>query len=258
MTPPILDDDDIALSLGKDMKNKTILITGASQGIGLELTKQLSVHNTVLAVARDQTRLQALANSHGVIALPTDLSNRSRVKALTLNIKTHWPDLSVVFNNAAIQQPLNFLQFWESTKLDTELEVNLHSPIRLCQAMIPLLSSQPESWIVNTTSVLAVCPKQSTPVYNASKAALRLFTQALRYQLRHTSIRVCEVIPPVTNTALGAHHEKQSAASAEWVATQILKQLPKGKPQITIGQARLGMTLHRWLPSLLHNMLIKG
>ncbi len=244
--------------MGYLMENKTILITGASHGIGLELAKKLSVNNTVLAVARDTSSLEKLAKSHGVIAFPTDLSNRHRVKALTLNIKTNWPTLSVVFNNAAIQQPLDFLQDWESTKLDTELEVNLHSPIRLCQALIPLLSSHEKSWIINTTSVLAVCPKQSTPVYNASKAALRLFTHALRYQLRHTSIKVCEVIPPVTATALGGASKKQNAPSPEWVASQTLIHLDKGKSKIVIGQARLGMTLHRWLPSLLHNILIKG
>ncbi|MEH6346018.1 MAG: SDR family NAD(P)-dependent oxidoreductase [Bermanella sp.] len=240
------------------MKNKTILITGASRGIGLALAKQLSVNNTVLAVARDKARLDALAKSHGVIALPTDLSERCQVEALIVNVATHWPELSVLFNNAAIQQPLDFLQEWQPHKLDTELTINLHSPIRLCHGFIPLLAAQKESWIINTTSVLAVSPKQSTPVYNASKAALRLFTQALRYQLHHTCIKVCEVIPPVTNTALSNASAKQNSPSPEWVAGQILSQLNIGKTQVEVGQARLGMILHRWLPNLLHSMLIKG
>lgn len=240
------------------MKNRIILITGASHGIGRELAIQLSDSNTVLAVARDQTALNTLSRTHGVIALATDLSDREQVKALGQLIISQWPDLSVIFNNAALQQPLNILNNPHAIEFDSELEVNLHSPIRLCLDLIPLLSRQKESRIINTTSILAMSAKQSTPVYNASKAGLRLFTHALRYQLRDTSIKVCEIIPPVTATALGNVIEKQSAPSPQWVARQILNKLSAGKTDITIGKARIGILLNRWFPSLLQKILIKG
>lgn len=239
------------------MKNQTVLITGASRGIGRALAQRFAECNKVIAVARDSEALGALAQHPNIEPICADLAIREQVSRLITSIKQNWPQLSVLVNNAAVQQTLNFQEDISGKAIDYEIDINLRSALRLSCELLPLLQRQSQSWIVNMTSVLAVSPKQSTPVYNASKAALRIFTQSLRYQLQTSSVKVVEVIPPITATTLGEAGKQTNAVTPGWVAEQVLKQLARNQLEITIGKARLGMWLHRWFPKLLFNMLIK-
>jgi len=239
------------------MKNQTILITGASQGIGCELAIQLAKDNVVIGLARDSKALMQLAEQYGIQPLVADLGNRSALPALLHTIEANWPDLSVLINNAGIQQRIDCLQPVDAMRIDTEIEVNLLSPLKLCCGLLPLLSRQSRSWVINITSVLAISPKQSTPFYNASKAALRSFNQVFRYQLRNTNINVIEVMPPITATALGEQGQSAHADTPQRVAAQILQGINGNKTELAIGKARLGLWLHRWLPSLFFKMMIK-
>lgn len=75
-------------------------------------------------------------------------------------------------------------------------------PIHLNTALLPLLLSQPHATILTVSSGLAFVPLARTPAYNATKAAIHSYIQALRYQLRDTAVQVIELIPPYVQTEL--------------------------------------------------------
>ncbi|WP_196159641.1 SDR family NAD(P)-dependent oxidoreductase [Reinekea sp. G2M2-21] len=240
------------------MKNQTIVITGATRGIGQALAAQLAQHNRVIAVARDNEKLAELRQRYGVDTVVADLTDLTLVRHLATDLAQRFPELSVLINNAGVQNKWNVLQPQSMDYLHEEMNLNFHAPLALSALLLPRLMAQPESWLINVTSVLAVAPKQSTPVYNASKAALRSLTHSLRFQCRNTGVNVVEVLPPVTATGLGEQGNSEQAVSADWVAQEIIRQWQAGHTTIAVGKARWGLRLHRWLPSLFERMMIAG
>jgi short-subunit dehydrogenase involved in D-alanine esterification of teichoic acids len=100
-------------------------------------------------------------------------------------------------------------------------------------------------------------PKQSAPVYCATKAALRSFGQALRYQLEGTSVEVFEIVPSLVDTAMTAGRGK-GKLSPEALAEEALRGLAAGRHEIRIEKTRLLFALHRLLPSVAARLVRKG
>jgi uncharacterized oxidoreductase len=88
------------------------------------------------------------------------------------------------------------------TDAEAIITTNLLGPIRLTAALLPHLEKQPHAAILTVTSGLAFVPLAMTPTYNATKAAVHSYTQALRYQLKGTKVQVIELVPPYVQTEL--------------------------------------------------------
>ena len=88
------------------------------------------------------------------------------------------------------------------TDVTREIEINLSGPVRMIQQFLPHLKTRKDALIVNVSSGLAFIPLTISPVYSATKAAIHSYTQSLRYQLRHTSVEVLELVPPYVQTEL--------------------------------------------------------
>ena len=188
-----------------NLSKNTILITGGSTGIGLELAKQLTLKgNTVIVTGRDQKKLD-LAKS----ALPkihtyqSDVSDSKAILTLYSAVTEKFPDLNILINNAGIMRTIN-LHDTSGTldNLSQEIEINLMGPIHMVKQFLPHLKKKSTAAIVNVTSGLAFTPLPTSPVYSCAKAGLHSYTQSLRVQLKNTSIKVFELAPPVTETAL--------------------------------------------------------
>jgi uncharacterized oxidoreductase len=125
---------------------------------------------------------------------------------------------------------------------EDEIEVNLKACVHLSALFIPLFLKKEEAAIINVSSGLCFVPIAMMPVYCATKAAIHSFTQSLRHQLRDTSIRVFEVIPPTVDTELdkGARtrrrQEDRGIPPVE-VAKATLKALENNQYEVTIGMA---------------------
>jgi uncharacterized oxidoreductase len=94
---------------------------------------------------------------------------------------------------------------------EDEIDTNLVAPIHLSAYFIPFLLKKKEAAIINVSSGLGFVPMASMPVYCATKAAVHSFTVSLRYQLRDTSIKVFEIVPPAVDTELGKGTTEEAA-----------------------------------------------
>ena len=185
------------------LKGRTILITGGTSGIGLELAKKLlAAGNTVLITGRDSNRIQKAQQVLGdVHVFQSDVSEPSELTHLQREVLAKFPSLDVVINNAGIMRNLN-LNVADPSDLTHEIEINLNGPIMLNQLFLPHLKKRNEALIVNVSSGLALIPFTISPIYSAAKAGLHAYTRCLRAQMKGTSVRVIELLPPGTETPL--------------------------------------------------------
>src|SRR6202007_565544 len=114
-----------------------------------------------------------------------------------------FPEPDIVSNNAGILRESNVHDKAGSLEdITREIEINLSGPIRMVKQFLPHLKAKSEGGIVNVSSGLAFVPLPISPVYCATKAGLHSFTVSLRVQLRNTKVKVFDLAPPATETAL--------------------------------------------------------
>ncbi|MCX6009399.1 MAG: SDR family NAD(P)-dependent oxidoreductase [Chloroflexi bacterium] len=189
-----------------ETKNNTILITGGATGIGFSLAETLvSAGNKVIICGRREGKLKEAKDKLPQIqAKVCDVSREKERESLFNWVKDNFRDLNVLINNAGIQRMVNLKKGTQDLfSHENEVETNLIAPIHLSAYFIPLLLKKKESAIINVSSGLGFVPIASMPVYCATKAAIHSFTVSLRYQLRDTSIKVFEIVPPAVDTELG-------------------------------------------------------
>ncbi len=211
------------------MNDKPVaLVTGANQGIGLQIAKDLAVHGfTVLVGSRNFERGEVAAKKVGPDghALQLDVTNQASITAAAERVRNEFGRLDILVNNAAIsntskQPDLSIQEYAKLTRpsnvsLDevrTIWETNVFGVLAVYQAMLPLLREAPAARIVNVSSAVGslamnanpASPYRSTfgPGYSASKAALNAMTLAMIIELEETGIKVNAVSPGFISTNL--------------------------------------------------------
>jgi short-subunit dehydrogenase involved in D-alanine esterification of teichoic acids len=183
------------------------------------------------------------------------------VQTLVEAIQARAPELSILINNAAVQLTYAFPDIPSKdadSKLRLELSTNLVAPLLLSAYLLPLLAEQPEAALVNLTSGLALAPKKSAAVYCASKAGLRTFTKALRYQVEDAgwNVRVVEATLPLVDTPMTAGRgSARLKLSPEQVAREILRGLAKNRKDVRVGGVKAFAALYRPSPASAERVL---
>jgi len=192
----------------KTTKN-TILITGGTSGIGKGFAEEfVQRDNTVIICGRREERLRQIQDQYpGVVTTICDISILEEREALYQWVIDTHPEINMLINNAGIQLPVDMTREIDIRKIKQEIEVNLVAPIHLSSLFVPRLTDKDESAIINISSGLAFVPIAFMPVYSATKAAIHSFTMSLRHQLKDTSVKVFEIIPPSVDSELG--HERR-------------------------------------------------
>jgi uncharacterized oxidoreductase len=142
------------------------------------------------------------------------------------------------------------------TASDAAVFLNLNTPIHLITALMPVLKARPEGMIVNVTSGLAIAPRAGGPVYCATKAALRSYSQALRHQLKDTRVHVLEALPPVVETKLTAGRGS-SKMPPEECARQIVNAMERGTEEANVGMVKLLQLVNSISPALARRIMIR-
>jgi uncharacterized oxidoreductase len=185
--------------------DNTILITGGGSGIGRALAEAFYKRdNTVIITGRSKGKLDAVvAGRPNMHAAVLDVTDAAAISSFARQVVVTFPRLNVVINNAGIMRTENLLApTVETTDALETVATNLLGPIHLNAGLLPHLRSQPEAAILNISSGLAFMPRADTPTYSATKAAIHSYSQSLRFQLRDTSVRVHELVPPYVQTEL--------------------------------------------------------
>jgi len=231
------------------MQDKSVaLVTGANQGIGLQIAKDLVGHGfTVLVGSRNLERGEAAAREVGpdAHALQLDVTDQASIAAAAERIRKEFGRLDVLINNAAIsntrKKPGQSVAEYAATtrpsivsldEMRAVWETNVFGVLAVTQAMLPLLREAQAARIVNVSSgvgsLTAVAdpafPRRAlfSPVYPASKTALNAITLAFAIELEPAGIKVNAVSPGFTKTNLNAYEGtetlEQGAAEAVRVA----------------------------------------
>ena len=183
----------------------TILITGGGSGIGRALAEAFHRRgNQVIIAGRRQDTLRRVAEANpGMKTAVLDVQDAEAIKRFAARMEQEFPTLNAVLNNAGIMQ----MEKWGADPVDLSIAeatvaTNLLAPMRLTAALLPQLKRQSKSTILTVSSGLAFLTLAHTPTYSATKAAIHAFSDALRYQLRDTSVDVIEIAPPYVATEL--------------------------------------------------------
>jgi NAD(P)-dependent dehydrogenase (short-subunit alcohol dehydrogenase family) len=211
------------------------LVTGANQGVGLQVAKELVANGvTVLVGSRNLERGEAAAKEigAGAIALQLDVTDSGSISAAAERIRKEFGRLDLLVNNAAISntrkgklslQEYGKISRASNASLDevrTVWETNVFGVLAVYQAMLPLLRESADARIVNVSSgvgslTLNADPagpyhRSFSPIYPASKTALNAMTLAMMVELEGTGIKVNLVSPGFTKTNLNGYEGTQS------------------------------------------------
>ncbi|WP_454803186.1 SDR family oxidoreductase [Mucilaginibacter phyllosphaerae] len=224
-----------------NITNKTILVTGGGSGIGYATAKLLSEKgNKVIISGRNEEKLQKAANELGINYIVGDVTDVNAVKNLVGKLEANYSDLSILVNNAGLGFVYKLGEGANAVdKARQEFETNYFAPVRLIEALLPLLKKQPEAAIVNLTSNVAFHPLVVLPTYSDAKTALHSHSVTLRLTLSSdTNIKVFEVMPSLINTdATKDMGGEQHGLPPEVAAEDIYNGVAEDRYEIFVGEA---------------------
>jgi len=238
-----------------DLRNKTILITGGSAGIGLEAAKQfLEIGAKVIITGRNQEKLDAAKKLYpNLIAIKSDAAKAEDAISLYNQVK-ELGGIDILYNNAGVGVMPSNLGIANDRHLEGaayEMNINYLGVIRLNNLFLDMLKSRKEGAIINTTSVLSYVPSLLEATYSATKTALAFYTKSLREHLRiaNSPIKVFELLPPAVETELVAHR-KIKKMSTEKLIKGLIAGLKKDQYTIRMGYTSTFYFLNRLFPKL--------
>ena len=182
----------------------TVLITGASVGIGLELAKLLlpSSHRLVLtarAASLERFAAEGIEQSDRVMILPLDVTLDSERKAAIAAVAQRWGGVDVLVNNAGLSYRAVSEHVGAADRL-AQLDANFIGPMELIKLTLPHMREQRYGRIINVSSVGGMTAMPTMSIYSASKFALEGASESLWYEMRPFGVRVSLVRPGFINS----------------------------------------------------------
>jgi len=244
------------------LTGRTILITGGSAGIGLAFAlKFLELDNEVIVTGRRQAVLGQLKAKHPKLhTIQSDVADPAQIAALAARVKSDFPKLDVLMNNAGVMFYKNLkVPATDLAGLMAEMNVNIGGVISTTSAFIDILRAN-KGTVINTSSMLAFVPLPSAPIYSATKAAIHSYTQSLRFQLEETGVEVIELMPPAVKTDMTAELVERGVTvmTTDELVKQSFAALKTGALEIRPGQSKQLAFLRRLAPNFINRQFWKA
>lgn len=227
-----------------NVKDKVVIVTGASSGIGLATVKLLSQKGAkVVLAARSKEKIKKLANVlPNSLAIPTDMTDENQIKAMVKETVSHFGRVDILINNAgrgydAFIEKINTDKFREIFALD------LIGPVVAIKEVIPYMRKQKEGVIINISSGTALMALPGMSPYSSLKRALVGISLTAREELKDDNITVSVVYPYITSTDFEKNTMKEENSEErdsppmpgdppEFVAEKILEAIETGKAEV--------------------------
>ena len=193
------------------LKDKVVLITGASSGFGADAAHLFAQEGAIVVLAaRRIDRLQALAQQiqeagGEALALPVDVSERVEIESMMQAVFEIYGHVDILFNNAGFGR-LDFLENLNPPRdIETQVAVNLLGTIQVVRVILPHMLARRQGHIINMASIAGMIGAPTYTIYAATKFGIRGFTEALRREVGPLGIRVTCIYPGPAATEFGLH-----------------------------------------------------
>ncbi|KAF1919867.1 hypothetical protein BDU57DRAFT_443133 [Ampelomyces quisqualis] len=200
--------------MAQRLRSKTIVVTGASSGIGrataVEFARTQPDDLKIILTARREDALkevaeeiESFAKGVKVLAVKLDISKIEQVQGFVDKLPAEFKEIDVLVNNAGLVKGIAQAPSISPADIDTMFSTNVTGLIAMTQAILPIFKARPNGGsgdIINIGSIAGREPYQGGSIYCATKAAVRSFTDAMRRELIATRIRVIEIDPGQVET----------------------------------------------------------
>ena len=194
-----------------ELRDKRILVTGGSDGIGRHICLKLAETGARLAIlGRDETRLQAVAEActaagaAEAVGLTCDLQDPSAIDHAAAQVLARFGGLDILVNNAGIWHKAGPLDTIAPEMLQATVQTNLTGLMQMTQATLPALRDNDEAIILNVVSKSGLVAQAGQSVYTATKYGVRGFTEVLKADEENTGVRIGGLYQSGTNTGMFA------------------------------------------------------
>ena len=184
---------------------KTILITGATSGIGLAAAKKLANEkNQLILCGRRQYKLdeiyEELSKSANVLSLCYDVSDKNEVNRILNDLPEEFRSIDILINNAGNAHGLDTIQEGSVEDWDNMIDINVKGLLYVSRAIIPKMVEKKNGHVINIGSLAGREVYEKGNVYCASKHAVNAISKAMRIDLNKTGIKVSEINPGLVET----------------------------------------------------------
>ncbi len=247
------------------LQGRTILITGASAGIGLATARLLASQGARLALISNQpVELADLGQELGAYALEVDLTDPGQVEGLVERVERSVGPLDVLINNAGIGLHATLLDT-PPEKLRRVFEVNFFAPVSLCRQALAGMAERRRGHLINVSSASGRRGLARMSAYAPSKGAMHIFSQVLRMEAASHGVKVTEVLPISVQTDFFAAAENRSGReyrprglvhTSDYLARCIYKAVLHPVPEVYPSfLSRLGFVFETAFPNLTARLL---
>ena len=225
------------------LKNRIILLTGASRGIGPFIARKLALEGAILAVsARSSDGLnQTIASlpTPGHKAFPVDIRNPEARRTLVQNAKDAFGRIDILINNAGVEMEGRFTDLSEEQIAET-ININFHAPMHFIRLVLPLMVENGYGHIVNISSIGGKRGAPYGALYCGTKAALDRWAEAVRMEVAGDGVNISTIFPGyVTEVGMFARFNMKPPAllgscNPGQVANAVYRSIIKNKKEIIV------------------------
>lgn len=248
------------------LKNKTILLTGASSGIGYELAKQLAGENcNLILLARRKEILDSLSNqlkseTNFILTYQCDVRNKQEIQKVFSNIREKTDQIDIAILNSGVGLKSS-VQDFKSENADETFQVNVLGMIYCVEELLNDFLPRKNGMIIGVSSIADVRGFPTNGFYCASKAAASIFLESIRGELKSHNIKVIKVRPGFVSTPMISKNRFKMPflMSSEKAAQIIISGIKKEKKiiQFPLGTV-LGGKLIKLLPNFIFDFIFSN